>query len=106
MNKEEILKRSRQENKNKDLAEMQLQKNAYALACGIMSILAGIFMLVEALADKGLNLSYFALILTVYASVSWYKYAIKRQRNDLLLSLLYTIAAALCTLSYLISLFR
>jgi hypothetical protein len=106
MNKEEILKRSRQENKNKDLAELELTKNAYAIACGIMSILASIFMLMEVLQDKGLNLSYFALILSVYASVSWYKYAEKKQRNDLLLSLLYTFAAALCTLSYLFSFFR
>jgi hypothetical protein len=106
MNKEEILKRSRQENKNKDLAELELQKNAYAIACGIMSMLASVFMLIEVLQDKGLNLSYFALILSVYASVSWYKYAAKKQRDDLLLSLLYTFAAALCTLSYLLSLFR
>lgn len=55
MNKEEILKKSRAENKNKDEYEQEIMKLACRISVIVMSVLATIFFLVQMFVGGGTN---------------------------------------------------
>ena len=55
MNKEEILAKGRAENKNKDLYEQEILKQASRIAVMVQMILAAIFFLTQIFVDKGTN---------------------------------------------------
>ncbi len=56
MNKEEVLEKSRAENKNRDVYEQEILKQAGTSAVIVMMVLTAIFFVAQKLPAEGLNL--------------------------------------------------
>ena len=62
MNKDEILAKSRAENKNKDVYEQEILKQASESAVVVQMVLATIFFVTQILVDNGTNWGLWALV--------------------------------------------
>ena len=62
MNKEEILEKSRAENKNKDIYEQEILKQANSSAVIVMMVLATVFFAVQIFVGGGTNWGIWALV--------------------------------------------
>ena len=91
MNREEILAKGRAENKNKDLYEQEILKQASRIAVMVQMILAAVFFLTQIFVDKGTNWGLWALILSTSMTVNWVKYRKLHRRQELVTAIAYTI---------------
>ena len=82
MDKEEILAKSRAENKNKDVYRYEISK---------LSVIAGVFFIVQAVTGGGLNFGLWALVLSADMANHWFKYIKLRLGVELLAALCYTL---------------
>ena len=90
MDKDEILKRSREENKDRDFVEEAVLAKANSIAlcvgilmCGIISILKGL------LTEKGTEPAVWTVYFSVLATTMLVEFVKLRRRHELLLGLLY-----------------
>lgn len=90
MDKDEILKKSREENKNRDFVEAEVlnRANAIALAvgimvCGVVSILRGL------LTEQGTEPAVWTVMFGMMSAGMLVKFAKLHRRHELLLGLLY-----------------
>lgn len=90
MDREEILSRSRAENKNKDLYGQEISKLAGSVTVTVMLIIAAVFFIVQMLAGGGLNFGLWALVFSGDAATHWVRYIKLRIKGELLAALLYT----------------
>lgn len=91
MNKEEILEKSRQENKNKDIYEHEVLKQANTYAVIVMMILAAIFFAVQIFVGEGTNWGIWALVFSVSMTTFWVKYIKLRRKHELVTAIVYTL---------------
>ena len=91
MNKEEILKKSRAENKNKDIYEQEVLKQASAIAVKVMMTLATIFFLAQISVGGGTNWSIWALVFSADMRTFWVKYIKLRRKHEFVMAIAYTI---------------
>lgn len=104
MKREEILEKSRKENKNKDMYEIEIENKAVKLAAIIMIILATIYYCYEIFSGKGENYSYYSLIAVYCAILFGYK-AIKlkrRRKLHIFCSLIWSIVTIITIIKYFI----
>ncbi len=94
MNKEEILAKSRAENKNKDLYGMDVSKRAGSVTVVVMMAIAGVFFIVQILTGGGLNFGMWALVFSADMTNHWVKYGKLRLKGELLAALSYTLIVA------------
>ena len=80
MNKDEILAKSRAENKNKDVYEQEVLKQASRSAVVVQMVLATIFFVTQILVDKGINWGLWALVFSTSMTINWVKYIKLRHR--------------------------
>lgn len=102
MKKEEILEKSRKENKQKDLAELQVELKANQLAAGVMLILAFIFFSFEIFTGKGINPAFYSLI-TIFNTTTFGYRAIKLEKYKKLntfTSIIWGLLTIILILSY------
>ena len=98
MNKEEILEKSRKENRNKDIYEEELIKQGSAIVNIVMVILATVFT------GAGINYGLYAIVFCHSMVLSWIKWRKLRQRQQFLLSLLYTVCVLLFSIVHIYTL--
>ena len=91
MNKDEILAKSRAENKNKDVYEQEILKQASESAVVVQMVLATIFFVTQILVDNGTNWGLWALVLSANMTIYWVKYIKLYRKFDLLMAIIYTI---------------
>ena len=91
MNKDEILAKSRAENKNKDVYEQEILKQASESAVVVQMVLATIFFVTQILVDNGTNWGLWALVLSANMTIYWVKYIKLHRKFDLLMAIIYTI---------------
>ncbi len=91
MNREEILEKSRQENKNKDVHEEEILKQASKSAVIVQQILAGIFFLTQIFAGKGINWGLWALVFSSDMVIFWVKAIKLHRKHELVMAIFYTI---------------
>ena len=91
MNKEEILEKSRAENKNRDIYEQEVLKQAGTGAVMVMMVLATIFFTIQIFVGGGMNLGLWALVFSANMMVFWVKYIRLRRRHELVMAIAYTI---------------
>lgn len=95
MNKDEILAKSRAENKNKDVYEQEVLKQASKSAVVIQMVLAAIFFVIQVFVGGGINYGLWALIASTNMTVYWVKYIKLHRKNELTMAIIYTIFVAL-----------
>ena len=94
MNKEEILAKSRAENKNKDVYELEVLKQANACGVIVMAVLAVIFFSVQIFVGAGHNWGLWALVFSPTMATYWVKYIRLRRKHELLIAIAYTVIVA------------
>ncbi len=91
MNKEEVLAKSRAENKNKDVYVQEVLKQASRIAVLVQMVLATIFFVTQIFAGKGINWGLWALVFSTNMTINWVKYISLHRRNELVMAIAYTI---------------
>lgn len=91
MNKEEILEKSRAENKNKDVYEQEILKQASTNAIIVTMILATIFFSVQIFVGEGTNWGIWALVFSTNMTIFWTKYIRLRRKHELVMAIAYTM---------------
>lgn len=91
MDKEEILSKSRAENKNKDMYEQEVSKLAGSITVAVMLVFAGVFFIAQIVTGGGLNFGLWALVFSADMTNHWVKYIKLRLRGELLAALCYTL---------------
>lgn len=83
MNKEEILERSRKENKNKDIYESEVNIKGGNIAATVGLTLATIIFVSEILLGFGINYGLYGVVFSVTGTANLYK-ALKLNKNKVL----------------------
>lgn len=91
MNREEILERSRKENRNKDIYEQEILKQGNAAANFVMNALATVFFIIQILSGGGLNYGIYAIVFSGYMATFWVKWLRLQRRHEFIIALLYTV---------------
>jgi len=89
--KEEILAKSRNENKNMDLYEKEIQTKAGNIAACVAAVLATIFFVVQILMGEGQNYGFYAVVFSVPATGYIVKSVQMRRKNDITFAVIYII---------------
>lgn len=90
MDKEEILEKSRAENKNKDVYEQEVLKQAGTCAVIVMMVLAAIFFATQIFVGGGTSCGLWALVFSTLMTTFWVKYIRLRRKHELVLAIVYT----------------
>ena len=91
MNKEEILAKSRAENKNKDVYEQEVLKQASSSAVIVMMVLAAIFFAAQIFVGDGMNWGIWALVFSANMTTFWAKYIKFRRKHEFVIASAYTV---------------
>lgn len=91
MDKQEILERSRKENKNKDIYEQEILKQGNSAANFVMIVLATVFFVVQIFAGGGSNYGIYAIVFSGSMATFWVKWFKLRRKYELIMAFLYTI---------------
>ena len=91
MNKDEILAKSRAENRNKDVYEQEVLKQASQSAVVVQMVLATIFFVTQIYAGGGTNGGLWSIVLSANMTINWMKYIKLRRKFELALAIVYTI---------------
>lgn len=87
MTKDEILEKSRAENRNKDLVDLEVKNKGQRLG-GIMGVLvAALLLSIEQLLNLGINYGYFLIILSADLAIFIYRSIKLRQKSDMVIAL-------------------
>ena len=106
MDKEEILAKSRAENQNKDIYELEIINKGQRIG-GLIGICAAFLLRVaeRAILDSGTNYGYFLIILSAGAGLWIYKAARMKKKHEIFLAVLWSVlsvyAAVMLALGYI-----
>lgn len=104
MNKEEILEKSRAENRNKDIYEQEVLKQASTSSVIVMMILATIFFIVQIFVGGGINWGVWALVFSANMTTFWVKYIKLRRKHELVMAIAYMIFVSACSVGHIYNL--
>ena len=91
MDKNIILEKSRAENKNKDIYEQEVLKQANNSAVIVQMILAAIFFVTQIIVGGGINWGLWALVFSANMTINWVKYIKLHRKYELVVAIAYTI---------------
>lgn len=101
MNKDEILEKSRRENKKQDEFDKQVLLEGSRAGIVVAAILATIFMLVQILMDGGINYGMYGMLFAMLASMSVVKAVRMKRKHEIALAVFHTGFALLLCLAHL-----
>lgn len=90
MDKEEILAKSRAENKNKDIYEQEIIKQAGEVSFAASALLAVVFLMAQIMVGGGPNFGMWAIVFSGWTATFWVKWRKLRRPHELTMALLYT----------------
>lgn len=100
MNKEEILERSRKENKNQDIFEKEVLKDGANVGAFAATALGAIFFIAQIMLGEGTNYGLFAIISSVPATEFIIKAIKLRRRHEIVIAGVYTFSTAVFTIAH------
>ncbi len=104
MNKDEILAKSRAENKNKDIYEQEVLKQASRSAVVVQMALATLFFVTQIFTGRGVNWGLWALVFSASMTINWVKYIKLHRKLELLIAIAYTILVSIMSGYYIYNL--
>lgn len=104
MKKEEILKANKEDNKKKDVYEMEVDAKACRLASMVMFCLALVLLVYEMSIDKGINPAFYSF-LSIFNAVA-YGYKAYNLEKDRKLNLFISISWGIVTIALLLVYFK
>ena len=106
MTKEEILEKSRQENKNRDERERETQARAGQKAVAVGGIVCGLIILLESFLAKEINMSTWAVYLSMTGTMLLVKYQNLKRTHELVCGVAELLMAAAFLVGHVIRLMR
>ena len=106
MNRDEILERSRRENKNRDEMEKDAMAQAGQKACAVGGMLCAVIIILEAFFAKQVNMSTWAVYLSMTGTMLMVKYIHLKKKHELAFGLMQLALAAVFFIMYVIRLVR
>lgn len=103
MDKDEILKKSREENRDRDFVEEAVLATANALSLGVGMVVCGLLSVLSAIFRDGPDYSVWTVMWAIHASTFLFKYHKLHKRHELILGLFY---GALCVFFFVLYLRR
>lgn len=103
MDKEEILEKSRKENKNQDLYEKDVVKTSSLIGALVTAVLCAAFTIFELCIGAKGAMGFEAIIFTLLAAQFIYKAAKLKRKHEIACAVMYTLSAACFTVAYIIS---
>jgi len=103
MKKEEILEKSRKENKNKDIYEKEVIIRGNKCACIAAMALATIFFIVQIVVGGGINYGLYAVIEAALMGRFWYMFFKLHRKSDLVLAILYSVLVVLLSVAQILN---
>ena len=106
MDKEEILQKSRNENKNRDEMERSTYEKAGKTACAVGGFVCMIIILLEAIFTKQVNCGTWAVYLSMTGTMLLVKYFQLKKKHELIFGVAELILAAIFLVMFVIRLVR
>ncbi|MFF2890141.1 DUF6442 family protein [Paenibacillus sp. NPDC057967] len=104
INKDEILSKSRKENKNKDLYQIEVQIKAGNIGSLAATILATFLFVTQSVIGDGFDFGLYAIIFSVSAAGFIYKAIRMKRRRDIAFSIIYTLATLILSIVHILKL--
>lgn len=106
MNKDEILEKSRQENKHKDEMEKEVFLKAGQRSCAVGSIICALIIVLETFFADHVNLSILALYFAMTGTMLLSKYSKLKKIHELIFGSIQLVLSAICMVLYIMRLVR
>lgn len=104
MKKEDILEKSRKENKNKDIAELEVIYRASNIAGRVGMLVCCVIVVLEIIFTGQPNLSSWAIYFSILGTLMLVKYIKLRRRHELWIAILYIACFILFFIAYVLKL--
>ena len=101
MDKEEILAKSRKENKDRDFVDMEAQAKAYSIAIHVGGFMCGVLAVLHVIFTETLDYGIWTVYFCVLAATMIVKFAKLRKRHELVIGLLYGACCVVFFVFYL-----
>ena len=101
MDKEEILARSRKENKDRDFVEEEVTNKANSIAFSVGIFMCSLLSVLHAIFRDSPDYSVWVVMWAIASSVFLYKYYRLRKRHELVLGLVYLVFCVFFFVLYL-----
>ena len=89
MDRDEILERSRKENRDRDFVEEEAVHKAYSFAFSVTMLVCGLLSVLSAIFRDSMDLSVWLVMWSMWSCVFLVKYRRLRKRRELVLGLMY-----------------
>ena len=106
MNKEEILAKSKLENRGMDIVNLEVSKNSMQVGWVVIIMLLSATMVITAITKAKMSYDICFAILAGSAAVFGYKYLKLRKKHELIFTILYGLGALACLVGWIIQLTR
>ncbi len=106
MTKEEILSKSRSENQNRDLFDLEIQQRAFRISHLFLIFLCLLAMVLEFLFTKRIDSGYGMIFFGVQSAIFLYKYIKMRKAHELFVFLGYSAVFILAAVAFAFQLTR
>ena len=101
MDKDEILERSRKENKDMDLVELEAINHANMIANVVGVVVCGVLTVIHAVIREGMDNSAWTVMFSILSTIMLVKFVKLRRRHELLIGLVYLFITILFFVWYL-----
>ena len=104
MNKEEILEKSRQENKGQDVYEQEIIQKGASYAILVATALATVFFIAQILLGGGQNYGLYAILGAVMATQFIVKAKYLKRKHEIVVAVMYSLLTVLCIVAHFMQL--
>lgn len=101
MDRDEILERSRKENRDRDLVEEEVINWAHRIALSVGMMVCGLISVLNCIFRDGVGFSVWVVMWAIWSSIFLVKYRRLRRRHELLFGLFYAALALFFFVLYL-----
>lgn len=102
MEKEEILAKSRAENKNQDVFELEVLAKGAHLGSVWMTVLGSVLLVANAIVNSEFDFGLFAMVYTPTMVIFWYKWSKLKRERELWMAVYYSIATVCLVTAYIL----
>ncbi len=104
MNKDDILAKSRKENKNQDMYEKEVLKEGGNAGAITAAVLATIFFVIQILLGEGQNYGLYAVVFSISAAGFTVKAIRLKRTHEIIITVLYIIVVLMFSAAHIYSL--
>ena len=104
MNREEILEKSRQENRGQDVANLEISRSSVVLGWVVAVCLLAVVAVTEALRYERVNNGIFFAIMAGCSAIFIRKYLKLHKQHELIISVVYAVAAIAFFIAWILQL--